>query len=178
MEDISYSIAKNQLEKEVSQQYYSIVYLNAKKVYLKTIDSLYETFSNAAKRKFELGATSYLEMITAQSKQKQFSVALNQLENDLNMAYESFNLLLQTEESVKVQSAELLKVTVENYDLKNHSLNAYYQENNKLFKAKNALETQKLLPDLSFNYFNSKDLSANISVNGLGKQKFAISLAL
>ena len=165
MEDISYSIAKNQLEKEVSQQYYSIVYLNAKKVYLKTIDSLYETFSNAAKRKFELGATSYLEMITAQSKQKQFSVALNQLENDLNMAYESFNLLLQTDKKVEVKSAELLKVTVNDINLNNHFLNAYYQENDKLFKAKNALETQKLLPDLSFNYFNSKDLAANVSVN-------------
>ncbi|MDP3311896.1 CusA/CzcA family heavy metal efflux RND transporter [Lutibacter sp.] len=165
MEEISYTIAKNKLEKEVSKQYYTIAYLNAKKVYLKQVDSLYETFSYAAKRKFELGESNYLEMITAQSKHRQFKVAIAQLENDINLAYESLNLLLQTDEKIKVQPFELKKVTVNDIDLGTNSIITYYKENSRLLKAVNSLEAQKLLPDLSFNYFSSKDIAANVSVN-------------
>ncbi len=163
--EISYEIFKNNLVKNVSQSYYKIVYLNKKLEHLIYIDSLYQDFSKAAKRKFELGESNYLEMITSESKFKQYSAQLNQLKNDISIAYESLNMLLQVEDTLNISSVELTKIPVKNIDVNNHLINKYYTENSKLFKAKKGLETQQLLPDLHFNYFNSKDVTENTSVN-------------
>ncbi|MFA5297376.1 MAG: CusA/CzcA family heavy metal efflux RND transporter [Lutibacter sp.] len=163
--EISYEIFKNNLVKNVSQSYYKIVYLNKKLEHLIYIDSLYQDFSKAAKRKFELGESNYLEMITSESKFKQYSAQLNQLKNDISIAYESLNMLLQVEDTFSVSLVELTKIPVENIDVNNHLINRYYTENSKLFRAKKGLETQRLLPDLHFNYFNSKDVTENTSVN-------------
>jgi len=162
---LNYKIAKENLIKKVSKLYYTIVYLNQKKKYLAHIDSLYKNFSIAAKRKFELGESNYLEMIISQSKHKQFEVQYNQLQNDINITYESFNLLLQTDRVTSVTDINLTKVKLKYLDLSSHLVNRYYTENSRLFNAKKRLEKQQLLPDLHFNYFNSKDLIANTTVN-------------
>lgn len=122
-------------------------------------------FSKSAKRKFELGESNYLEMITSQSKHKQFSMQLEQLKNDINIAYEALNILLQSEDKLKIIDASLKKLEHSNIDLKNNFINKYYEENSNLFKAIKSVEHQQLLPDLHFNYFNSKDLASSISVN-------------
>ncbi len=162
---LNYQLAKDNLIKNVSKAYTTIVYLNQKKQHLTSVDSLYKNFSKAAKRKFELGETNYLEMITSQSKHKQFTMQLEALENDINIAYEEFYLMLQSDEKFKIYEADLSKIELNNLDLDNHLINRYYMENSKLFKAKKGVEKQQLLPDLHFNYFNSKDLAANASVN-------------
>ncbi|NOR28059.1 MAG: CusA/CzcA family heavy metal efflux RND transporter [Lutibacter sp.] len=163
--EINYQLAKDNLIKNVSKAYHTIVYLNQKKEHLVVIDSLYKNFSKSAKRKFELGESNYLEMITSQSKHKQFSIQLEQLQNDINIAYEALNLLLQTDERFKISGTNLSKIEIKNLELENHLINRYYTENSKLFKAKKEVEKQQLLPDLQFNYYNSKDLAANASVN-------------
>ncbi len=163
--EINYQLAKDNLIKNVSKAYYHIVYLNQKNEHLVVIDSLYKNFSKSAKRKFELGESNYLEMITSQSKHKQFTLQLEQLQNDINIAYEDLNLLLQTDKKFIIPSTKLLKIEIKNLELENHLINRYYTKNSKLLKAKKGVEKQQLLPDLQFNYFNSKDLAANTSVN-------------
>ena len=162
---IEYEMAKINLTKEVSKAYYEIVYLNKKAYHLQQMDSLYFNFSNAAKRKFELGESNYLEMITAQSKYKQYSAQLSQAKNDISIAYTKLYGLLQNKEAVKVSEMELIKIKAEQLDLQQHLLSKYTVENSKLFKTKKGISTQELLPDLQFNYFNSKDVKANTSVN-------------
>ena len=163
--EYDYELAKQDLIKKVSKSYYKIVYLNQKKEILIVIDSLYKNFSKSAKRKFELGESNYLEMITSQSKHKQFSIQLKELESDINIAYDALNLLLQTSEIIKISDVNLPNVELITLDLDTHLIHKYYLENSKLLKAKKGVETQQLLPDLQFNYFNSKDLAANSSVN-------------
>ena len=162
---LDYEMAKINLIREVTKSFYKIVYLNKKLSHLKYVDSLYFNFSHAAKRKFELGETNYLEMITAQSKYKQYEAQLSQAKNDISIAYTFLNGLLQNEETVKIIETELLKIEVQQPDLEQHLLTEYTAENSKLFKAKKGISAQELLPDLQFNYFNSKDVKANISVN-------------
>ncbi len=165
LEGLNYELAKNQLIKEISKVYYTIVFLNKKEQHLIVIDSLYNYFSRAAKRKFEVGESNYLEMITSQSKHKQFKVQLSQLQNSKKMVNEALNLLLQAENKVKVIDNDLSKISVRELDLKGHLLNKYYKENKLFYKAKRGVETQQLLPDLQFNYFNSKDVVSNTSVS-------------
>jgi cobalt-zinc-cadmium resistance protein CzcA len=162
---INYEIAKVNLIKEVTKAYYNIVYLNNKLTHLKYVDSLYADFSKAAKRKFELGESNYLEMITAQSKYKQYAAQLSQVKNDIVIGYTFFNGLLQSEESFKIIEEKLTEIKIIQPNLQQHLLNEYTLENSKLFKVKRGISKQELLPDLQFNYFNSKDLDANISVN-------------
>ncbi|UMB54691.1 CusA/CzcA family heavy metal efflux RND transporter [Lutibacter sp. A64] len=162
---LNYEMAKDNLIKEVTKAYYKIVYLNNKQTYLKYVDSLYADFSKAAKRKFELGESNYLEMITAQSKYKQYAALLSQVKNDISISKTLFNGLLQSEENYKINKAVLNEIKVIQPDLQQHLLNEYTFQNSKLSKVKKRISTQELLPDLQFNYFNSKDLKANVSVN-------------
>jgi len=162
---LNYDLAKENLIKEVSKAFYTVVYLNKKKAHLATIDSLYENFSNAAQRKFELGESNYLEMITSQSKHKQFNIELEQLQNDINIANEVLNLLLQTNDDFKISHLDFSKIKINTFPVENHLINRYYLENSKLVKAQKGVENQLLLPDLHINFFNSKDMTSNVSVN-------------
>ena len=163
--EISFEITKNELIKNVTKSYYQIVFLNKKLEHLVYMDSLYSNFSNAAQRKFELGESNYLETITSKAKYKQYSLQLNQLKNDISIAYESLKQLLQEDEEFEILNTELKKITVENPNLETHFVNQNIIENSKLFKAQKGLEIQQLLPDLHFNYFRSEDVSSNNSVN-------------
>ncbi len=163
--ELSYEMAKINLTKEVTKSFYKLVYLNKKLSHIKYVDSLYYSFSNAAKRKFELGESNYLEMITAQSKYKQYAALLSQVNNDISIAYTLLNGLLQNKEAIKISEAQLTKIKILKPDLEQHLLTEFMLENSKLFEVRKGITVQELLPDLQFNYFNSKDVKANTSVN-------------
>ncbi|REE81827.1 cobalt-zinc-cadmium resistance protein CzcA [Lutibacter oceani] len=163
--ELNYEISKNELIKNVSKAFYEVVFLNKKLEHFREIDSLYTNFSKAAKRKFELGESNYLEMITSQSKFKQSEMQLNQLKKDKIIALEKLNFLLQSEEEVTVSETDLLKIKVESIDIENHLIQQYFIENKALVSTKKGIESQSLLPDLQFNFFNSKDKIANTTVN-------------
>ncbi|SNR34371.1 CusA/CzcA family heavy metal efflux RND transporter [Lutibacter flavus] len=165
LSEINYKISKNELVKNVSKSYHTILYLNEKLNHLIYIDSLYHNFSKAAKRKFELGESNYLEMITSQSKYKQYSAQLSQVKNEINIAKGELDLLLQSEENYEISKIDLSKIAIKNIDLSIHLLNQYYVENSNFVTAKKGVLTQQLLPDLHFNYFNSKDKIANTTVD-------------
>ena len=173
LEKLNYELVRENLIKNVSQNYVSICYLLQKKGYLVSIDSLYTNFSKAAKRKFELGESNYLEMISSQSKHKQLKLHLELLKNDINIKYEDLKLLLQTNNEFKVSKIGLAKIEVENLKLDEHFVNRLSNENINLYKAKINVEKQGLLPNLQFNYFNSRDIAANSSVNSF---QFGVSI--
>ncbi|WP_298286214.1 CusA/CzcA family heavy metal efflux RND transporter [uncultured Lutibacter sp.] len=162
---LSYEMAKINLIKDVSKSYYKILYLNEKLSYVTQMDSLYFNFSNAAKRKFELGESNYLEMITAKSKYKQYATEVDQVKNEVTIAYTLLKGLLQSEDEIKISVEPLAKIEISDLNLEHHLLQKYYTENSKFYSAKKEIETQQLLPDLQFNYFNSKDVKASTSVN-------------
>ena len=163
--ELNFEISKNELIKNVSIAFNEVVFLNKKLEHFTYIDSLYTNFSKAAKRKFELGESNYLEMITSQSKYKQYEMQLNQLKQDKTIALEKFNFLLQSEEEFTISELDLLKIKVEDIDVENHLIQQYYKENEALVSNKKVIEMQNLLPDLHFNFFNSKDKIANTTVN-------------
>jgi len=165
MAELTFELTKNNLIKNISKAYYEIVYLNEKLAYVSYIDSLYKNFSKAAKRKFELGDTNYLEMITAQSKYKEYSTSVIQLENDIKIAYTNLNSLIFLEENFKIRDIELPKIEVLEVEISSHLINQYYIENSSYFKAQKGIQSQQLLPELEFNYFNSKDVVLSSSVN-------------
>ncbi|HRA73802.1 MAG TPA: efflux RND transporter permease subunit, partial [Flavobacterium sp.] len=78
-EKASFEIHKNKLTFNVSNAYHQIVYLQHQEKLYRYLDSLYQNFSKASNRKFELGETNYLEKITAQAKFRKISTTLSQI---------------------------------------------------------------------------------------------------
>ena len=73
--------------------------------------------------------------------------------------------MLLLNEGIQIILEKLPKIEVQKMEVSSHLINQYYVENSHYFKAIKGIEKQQLLPDLAFNYFNSKDLAANVSVN-------------
>ena len=75
-------LLKNKLAVEVSKTYYQIVYWQHQQRLYQFLDSLYQSFSKASDRRFELGETNYLEKITAEAKFRQIKTKLIQIERE------------------------------------------------------------------------------------------------
>ncbi|WP_430612418.1 CusA/CzcA family heavy metal efflux RND transporter [Flavobacterium sp. JP2137] len=144
---------KTKVSFEVSQSYYQVVYLKNRLLLLQQLDSLYQNFSHASQRKFELGETNYLEKITSQAKYQQVKVQLNQLKKELQIEMERLQTL--------VQSPEALQVSKERLEWEWSSEQAVVEEQYRdLLEAKSgqlaaAIKQQRqgYMPDLTLEYF-------------------------
>ena len=166
LENSSYDIQKMILKKEVGKSYYQLIYEQEKKDIYKKLDSFYQTFAYAAKRKFETGATNYLEKITAQAKQKQLQILYNQSKEDVALAEVNLKKLVQSEDDFTIMPEKLKKLEF-NLDSESINPNITYFENRKLlFQAKSSYEKQQLLPDISLNYFQGSNSDLNYNLNG------------
>ena len=104
-------------------------------------------------------------MITAQSKHQYFTTELLKLQQDLESLLIEFKSVVQTDEEILISDSILDKYSIQHPDLKNHLINQFYAENKKLLLVKKQISNQQYLPELSFNYFNSKDVTSNQSYN-------------
>ena len=149
----AFELKKLTLEQEVAQVYYQLQYENAKISVYKDLDSLYQKFAYAAKRRFELGETNYLEKITARSKQKQLETQLRQAQNELSISYEKLKPLIHTDQELIIKTNPLEKLTLQNLGIEGNPGINLYKNRSDYFKAEAGLEKQRLLPDISLNYF-------------------------
>ncbi len=166
LENSSFDIQKMILKKEVAKSYYQLLYEQEKKDIYKKLDSFYQTFAYAAKRKFETGATNYLEKITARAKQKQLQILYNQSKEDVALAEVNLKKMVQSENDFTILSEKLKKLELKlNSDFENPSI-TYFENRKLLFKAKSSYEKQQLLPDISLNYFQGSNSDLNYNLNG------------
>jgi cobalt-zinc-cadmium resistance protein CzcA len=68
---------------------------------------LYQNFSKASNRRFELGETNYLEKITAQAKSGQIKTKKSQIEKDKQAQYELLNSLVQADEKIVIGNTQM-----------------------------------------------------------------------
>ena len=95
---------------EGEQYYYQLQYEFEREAVLKKLDSFYTTFAYAAKRKFEIGDTNYLEKITAQAKQKQLQTLHRQSQQDVERAMILLKEAVQSDKEFKVAKIPLNKL--------------------------------------------------------------------
>jgi cobalt-zinc-cadmium resistance protein CzcA len=161
-----YRMNKRVVVKEVSKAYYEIIYwqhMQANYVYL---DSIYKAFENAANRRYEQGATHYLEKITAETKRKEISLKLEQINESLNKGYISLNQWLQTDTIFLINKNTLNKVELIPLDTNEHPVLAYYGDAKELSMRQLSLEKLRLLPDLNASIFQGNN-------NGEGRQTYS-----
>ncbi len=165
MEAAKYNMKLQNLKKEVFLAYNNLSYANEKIKTLSYLDSLYKEFSKASEKRFKLGETNYLEMITAKSKHKQLEVQYKQSLNEVTLYQEQLKKVVQAElSSFKTTPLQTFELTTILSD-KNAGLE--YLESAKLYyDSAKKLEQQSLLPDLSVEYFRGTNSTLNTSING------------
>jgi cobalt-zinc-cadmium resistance protein CzcA len=164
VEQQQYLLSQNQIIKEVSQTYYSIVYLQKLEDNYRFLDSLYQQFSIAATRRYELGETNYLEKLTARSKMRELSVRLQQTSENKNQAYVRLEQLIQIGREFEIPDQELLPLLTQNWDLETHPGVQFYQQSINLKMDNVSLEKQRLLPDLHGEFFRGTNTGPNARI--------------
>lgn len=161
----NYKIELNNLKRDVYLNYHQLSYAKNKAKAYQILDSLYKAFAKAAARRFDLGETNYLEMITAKSKQKQLEMLYRQAKQEVILAKEELKKVVQVDK-LSILEEPLNKLQLETISLKNNSGLLYFEDSKSYYQALHKLEKQSLLPDLSFEYFRGISSSLNNYANG------------
>lgn len=156
LQESQYNIRFQQLKREVYAQYYQLSYTKNKAQTYQYLDSLYQNFAVSAKRRFELGETNYLEMITAQSKQKQLETLYKQALQEIILATEQLKKVVQTD-SLAISNQPLEKLQLGQISMADNMGLEAYEFSKNYYKALNQKEKQSLLPDLNVEYFQGSN---------------------
>jgi cobalt-zinc-cadmium resistance protein CzcA len=165
-EKAGFEIQKNKLTFNVSNAYHHIVYLQHQEKLYRYLDSLYQNFSKASDRKFELGETNYLEKITAQAKFRKISTALSQIENDKKAQYEILQSLVQSEDKVVINSNQIEPLNNLTNETSKLLYSSYLESITNNYKNQISLQKQHWLPDLNVDYFQGKNSGLSQSLFG------------
>ena len=165
-ENSNLNLQKSQLTHEISIIYNQIVYLQHQEKLYNYLDSLYQNFSKASDRRFELGESNYLEKITAQAKFRQINTKLIQIKKDKIGFYDKLKSLVQTDEKLVISSTEL-KAENNLSNTNNKELyNSYYENVTDIYKKQISFQKQQALPDLHLEYFQGKNTGLSSSLYG------------
>ncbi|RBN51483.1 CusA/CzcA family heavy metal efflux RND transporter [Flavobacterium psychrolimnae] len=170
-EKANFDIQKNKLSLAVSKSYQHIVYLQHQEKLYQYLDSLYQNFSKASDRRFELGETNYLEKITAQAKFRQIRTKLSQIENDKKAQYELLQSLLQNDEIITINSNSITPLNTFTDATSELFYTAYLESVTENYKNQIKLQKQHWLPDINLDYFQGKN-------NGLSQSLYGFQVGL
>ncbi len=153
------------VKRDIHLAYSNLSYAKNKTKTYKFLDSLYQKFVSASKRRFELGETNYLEMISAKSKQKQLETVYKQSQQDVILAKEQLKNLIQID-TVSILDDRLQKLELQNISIDNNIGVSLYENSKTYYKALNQKEKQNLMPDLSVEYFQGTNSTLNSNFTG------------
>jgi len=163
-------IYKSEIAAQIKALYYGYQYLMEQQRILRSLDSVYGNFVDAAKLRYTTGESNLLEKTTAETKRGQMILQLQQNENDMAMTYNSLKALLNAKEDFRIDIPEkfepvALAVVPDTSQLNNNpSLKLFFQ-NAVVANQNRKVETSAVLPDFSVGYFN-QSLTGYYSVNG------------
>lgn len=161
---MTYNMAKDDMEKmarhltmNVSKAYYTIVYLQNKQQQYQLIDSIYTRFSDVAEFSFNHGEITYLEMLIARSKHNQVRILQNQIQHDINIAVNNLATLMNYDSLFIVPEQLMQELSVKSVSVESDPGYQYLQHAANLQDAARKVEKNRLLPDMTFSYFNGSN---------------------
>jgi cobalt-zinc-cadmium resistance protein CzcA len=170
-EKANFDIQKNKLSLAVSKSYQQIVYLQQQEKLYQYLDSLYQNFSKASDRRFELGETNYLEKITAQAKFRQIKTKLSQIDKDKRAQYELLQSLLQSDVEIVIKNNIISPLNTLTDQSSKSFYTAYLESITKNYQSQIKLQKQHWLPDINLDYFQGKN-------NGLSQSLYGFQVGL
>lgn len=159
-------LQKNKLILGVSKTYEHIVYLQNQQKMYHYLDSLYQNFSLASDRRFELGETNYLEKITAQAKFRQIQTKLLQIKNEKKAQYDLLQSLVQSEEKSWIQNKVIVPLLYLTNETTEPAQRVYLEKVTENYQKQIQLNKQHWLPDWNLEYFQGKNKGISQSLYG------------
>ncbi|HIP27474.1 MAG TPA: CusA/CzcA family heavy metal efflux RND transporter, partial [Flavobacteriaceae bacterium] len=147
----NYNIQKKELDKQLTLAFYTYQYAKEKVKVYRYLDSLYNDFSHKANRKFELGATNYLEKITAKSKYKQVKLKYQQAQNAVKDALLQLQSFVQNDDFT-IANIPFDKLNFSKNDITNNVGFTYFEAQNKMLLAAQKVAKKALLPNFNLGY--------------------------
>jgi len=150
---------------EISYMEYSII-KERLQIY-SYLDSIYKDFSRMARRKFEEGESSYLEKITAQSKQKQIEAQLVKIRNELVNASNQIRTIVQSDVELTIEGETPHRLTLNNLNSIENLPDFILSElQTQQAKRSEQLAKNELLPGISASYFIRSNSSIDKNFEG------------
>jgi cobalt-zinc-cadmium resistance protein CzcA len=175
MESSSHLVQEKLLKLRVVSAFYLLQYELEKVDVYKQLDSFYMVFAHTAKRRYESGETNYLEKITSQSKQKQVHTKYLQAHEDVVKTNLILKEVVQSKENINLVKIPMEKLEVVALTLEDNPGLEYFENKKYLFEAQKKYESQRLLPDISVNYFQGSN--SGIDQNFIGYE-FGLKIPL
>lgn len=167
IENSNYQLKLLVLEQMVASSYHELQYARQKESTYRELNAMYERFSYAAERRFELGESNYLEKITAQAKQKELQSLYLKATEDSKIALYELYKIVQPDSIFTVRSIPMEKLQLKNTKLDENEGIRYFENKKSYFNAKGNLEQQLLLPDFSINYFHGTNATLGENLYGI-----------
>lgn len=153
-----------ELKKEVSQSFYTLIYLYEKEKLLQKSDTLFLEFQKKSNLRFQKGESNILEKTTAESQRGAILMQLIQLQQEKIIVKSKFQLLLNSDTNFipKVTNLKLtLDKTIDSAMVTQNPILKVLEHQKKVSIALTKLEKSKLLPNLTVGY-------NNVSIIGTG----------
>ncbi|WP_293297546.1 CusA/CzcA family heavy metal efflux RND transporter [Allomuricauda sp.] len=163
----SFEIKKKQLFQSLSTAYYEYQTLQQKAKMYGTLDSIYKKFAHAANRRFELGETNYLEKVTATAKQRQIANAYAKLKQEILTTHVQIMSLVQSGDTLSILTEKPEKLKVLNQQGIMPAEASFLDNRQAMSNAEKSLEENRLLPDLSLEYFQGTNNNLGTSLYGI-----------
>lgn len=171
MAQTRYELTALKVRKGVTGAYHDVQIATERLRLLSGLDSLYARFDKAAKRRFELGETAYLEQISARSQRYKISLKVRQARTELTKTYRQLQYWLQTEDTLRIKAGQPLRFNPTLPDWAEHPTLKLRQEQVELSRSELGYTRQGWLPDLNFTYFQGSN-------PGLGSDLFGYQVGL
>jgi len=157
LERTAYRIEETRLKGAVTSAYHAYLIAHEKERIYLILGDLYEQFAKAANRKFELGESNYLEKITAQSKQKEVEIQVEQTRLATISEYERIRALVQVQDTLIISEQEPYRISIE-FPMGPDNPSLQFLDNQlQLSEQQARYEKQNWLPDLSVQYFQGSN---------------------
>ena len=161
---LSVSMKEAEIKKWVSITFYTFMYLKDKETLLLRNDSMYSAFQKKAELRLSKGESNVLELTTAETQRGTISLQLQQLQQELEMVQLQFALLLNSTVPYSPFDSKRMLEAVNSIDsnaVEQHPLLKIAEQQKQIAIRTNLVERSRLLPDISFGYFN-------MSMKGMG----------
>lgn len=146
-------IEERWLTKEVASIYYNVMYWEAVKTNFQYLDSLYQQMALASTRRYELGESNYLEKITAETKQKEVVLQVEQCEDRIAAAYRALAQWLQTSEPFELEETPFQAIDLDMDTIANHPVLDWYRAAETVNASRLEVEKKQGLPSFQVEYF-------------------------
>ncbi len=173
LRDSEYELARKQFElsaqtirQGVALAYYEYLVALKRNELLSRLDSLYERFDYAARRRYELGETNYLEQLSAQSQKRKITLELRKSITQKEQAMADLKYWARSEDEIQIEERVPVKYPLSPLEWKSNPLSAVSERRVSIREKEWALSKQNWLPDLHFTYFQGSNPGLNDQIFG------------